>query len=128
MKVDVRVKGLSGGSVDVERAHQRVRLAMGRFVGRVREMKVWLSDENGPRGGVDKRCRVEVLGDGLEVRVEERDANVHAALGGALDRARRAVARAVGRANDEAVSPGASSGLRRGAPARTARSPRPLGA
>ncbi|MEZ4409999.1 MAG: HPF/RaiA family ribosome-associated protein [Polyangiales bacterium] len=128
MKVAVRQKGLPRATVDVARLEQRVRLSLGRFVGRVREVRVWISDENGPRGGVDKRCCVEAQGDGVEVRVEERDVDVYAAVARATDRARRAVARAVARANDASVTPEASPSLRTGAPARTARSPRPQGA
>ena len=34
--------------------------ALGRFTRRVRTVRVWLEDVNGPRGGVDTRCRLEV--------------------------------------------------------------------
>ncbi len=34
--------------------------ALGRFARRVRTVRVWLEDVNGPRGGVDTRCRIEV--------------------------------------------------------------------
>src|SRR6185295_859287 len=34
--------------------------ALGRFGRRVRTIRVWLEDVNGPRGCVDTRCRIEV--------------------------------------------------------------------
>jgi len=34
--------------------------ALGRFEHRVRTVRVWLEDVNGPRGGVDNRCRIDI--------------------------------------------------------------------
>lgn len=34
--------------------------SLGRFARRVRDIQVWLEDVNGPRGGVDTRCRIDV--------------------------------------------------------------------
>jgi hypothetical protein len=43
------------------RTANRLRQALGRLHGLVARMKVRLDDVNGPAGGVDKRCNVEVL-------------------------------------------------------------------
>ena len=45
-------------------AERRVRFAIRRLTWLVPRAKVQLSDVNGPRGGVDKRCRVELRTDG----------------------------------------------------------------
>jgi len=34
--------------------------ALGRFEHRLRTVRVWLEDVNGPRGGVDNRCRIDI--------------------------------------------------------------------
>jgi hypothetical protein len=47
-----------------ELAVQRLRFALRRHRPRVPQATVALSDVNGPRGGVDKRCRVELGTDG----------------------------------------------------------------
>jgi ribosome-associated translation inhibitor RaiA len=43
-----------------ELSEQRVRFAMRRLNGLLPRVKVRLSDVNGPRGGVDKRCQIEL--------------------------------------------------------------------
>jgi putative sigma-54 modulation protein len=40
---------------------RRLRLTLGRFAARIDRLTVRLSDVNGPRGGVDKRCRIAVV-------------------------------------------------------------------
>lgn len=47
-----------------ELAERRVRFAIRRLSWLVPRARVQLSDVNGPRGGVDKRCRVELRTDG----------------------------------------------------------------
>ena len=57
-----------------------------------------LDDVNGPRGGVDKQCRILVsLRRGTPVKVEDMDVDLASAVGRAADRAGNAVARRVER-------------------------------
>ena len=59
---------------------------------------VRLSDINGPRGGEDKRCHLQVVLSGLpEVVVEDIEADLYFAIGRAADRAGRTVMRKIGR-------------------------------
>lgn len=39
---------------------RRLEYALERFTARVRDIEVFIEDVNGPRRGVDKRCRIEV--------------------------------------------------------------------
>lgn len=57
--------------VHIER---RLRFALSRFTGRIRRVNVFLADQNGPRGGIDKTCRILVrLADGGDVVAEVSD-------------------------------------------------------
>ncbi|SIO65886.1 Ribosome-associated translation inhibitor RaiA [Singulisphaera sp. GP187] len=39
---------------------RRLRFALGRFASRIERIAVRISDVNGPRGGIDKRCRISI--------------------------------------------------------------------
>ena len=45
-------------------AERRVRQALKRTAWLVPRVRVHLSDINGPRGGIDKRCQIELITDG----------------------------------------------------------------
>jgi putative sigma-54 modulation protein len=80
-----------------EHARRRLGFALGRFAGRVTSVWVRLEDLNGPRGGVDKQCRVEVRGTPRwRVVVVDSDADLYATVDRAADRVRRTVARMIG--------------------------------
>lgn len=75
---------------------RRFDFALGRFSDMVDRVNVAVVDENGPKGGIDKVCRVMVSMRGLEdVKVIERDADVPKAASRAAERVGRAVARAL---------------------------------
>jgi hypothetical protein len=79
-------------------ATRRLGFALGRFGALVTGVKVSVYDENGPRGGVDKKCRVEVRGpEKLAVVIEDRAEDERAAIAYAADRAGRTFARALER-------------------------------
>jgi putative sigma-54 modulation protein len=42
-----------------ELVDRRIHFALGRFAQRISEVVVHFEDVNGPRGGVDQRCRIE---------------------------------------------------------------------
>lgn len=61
---------------------------------------VRLSDMNGPKGGVDKRCQIHLKPMGLPaVIVTEVSASVSEAIDGAMQRAAKVVQRVLERAN-----------------------------
>jgi|688.fasta_scaffold36068_4 hypothetical protein len=91
-------------SAHVER---RLRFALTRFSGRIGRVNVFLADQNGPRGGIDKTCRIVVrLRDGGDVVAEVSDVDWEVAVDRATTRighstgrelARRRAGRRIGR-------------------------------
>ena len=98
MKIEIRTLGFSltpGLKGYVER---RAEFALDRHRERISRVRVRVDDLNGPRGGPDKSCRVEVrLAGHRAVRATVVDADAYVAIGAAIHRAARAVARHVGR-------------------------------
>lgn len=86
---------------------RRLRFALTRFSGRIGRVNVFLADQNGPRGGVDKTCRIIVrLLDGGDVVAEVSDVTWEVAVDRATTRighttgrelARRRAGRRIGR-------------------------------
>lgn len=82
------------GSQIREIAEQRLRIVMRRAAFLVPRVKVRLSDLNGPRGGVDKQCRLELTperGETIVVTATEKD--WRHAFENALARSARALVR-----------------------------------
>ena len=101
MRLEVRVRDrelTEGLRAYVDR---RLRFALSRFGRRIGLVTVRIADVNGPRGGVDKQCRIhaEVIPSG-NVDLEETDADLYAAIDRAADRVRRAIARELERARE----------------------------
>jgi ribosome-associated translation inhibitor RaiA len=94
MQIAVQARGFSLTRALQENVHQRLGFTLARGSGRVRRVAVRLSDLNGPRGGIDKRCLVEVRLDGLPaVVVEDVQADMYVAIDRAATRAARTVMR-----------------------------------
>src|SRR5690242_487729 len=77
---------------------RRLRFALGRFAARIDRLTVHLSDVNGPRGGIDKRCRIAVaLVPRGRVMVEGLGDDPFTLVTDTAKRARRAVRRTIER-------------------------------
>ncbi|WP_379720074.1 HPF/RaiA family ribosome-associated protein [Massilia jejuensis] len=79
---------------------QRLATALGWARTHMRKLVVSLSDINGPRGGVDKRCKIQVRLGSRDVIVEDTGADLYAAIDRAAGRADRALVRQVERTRD----------------------------
>ena len=98
MRIEVTGPGCGAGSVLRDRAERRFLFALSRFGGRLRAVRVRLGDVNGPRGGADKRCTVEVRGPGFApLFVEVLDTEALVAFDRAANLARRVVVRPIER-------------------------------
>lgn len=76
----------------------RVRFTLRRLSGLVPRAKVLFTDVNGPRGGVDKRCQVEIKTDNAgTVVIASQERDWRTALDRSLGRATRALKRSLSR-------------------------------
>ncbi len=85
------------GAVLRDVAVERVRFAMRRLAWLVPRAKVQLSDVNGPRGGTDKQCQIELSTPAGTVVVSSLAKDWRAALDLALQRAARVLVRSMQR-------------------------------
>lgn len=98
MQIDIQIRDLT--LTEGLRAHvkRRLRFAMGRFQDRGLRIKVRLSDVNGPKGGVDMHCHLQICVGGLpDIFVEDTEANLYAAVNRAVERAGRTLQRQLAR-------------------------------
>jgi len=97
-QIPVRVRASEGDLGMGDRAYIRQRLGerLGRFATAIERVSVRTEDVNGPRGGIDRMCRIKVVLEGLPtVVLERRGASLPAAVDEALAAAETAVDRAL---------------------------------
>ncbi len=92
MDVDIRMRqGRLSRSLK-EKLERRLHFALARFGDRIRRISAILDDINGPRGGEDQHCRIEVsLVPSGTIMAEATDAEVTSAVGRAVERVARRV-------------------------------------
>ncbi len=79
-----------------ELAERRLLFALSRFDSRIDSVDLVVEDENGPRGGIDKSCRVTVtLRRAAGVIISDKDSDLARCLSRVAERAGRSVARAI---------------------------------
>lgn len=94
MNIEVRFLGLESSDALREHVQRRVHFQIGRFGEEVSSVLVRIADVNGPKGGVDKRCKVTVRGPRLgSATLDELSGDTYAAVDVALDRVAQSVAR-----------------------------------
>lgn len=98
MNIDIQSRPFSLTESLRDYSDRRIRSALTRFEGRVQRISMWLSDINGPKGGKDKHCRLQiVLAGDTDVVVDETQADMHVAINRAVERAGRSMARKLDR-------------------------------
>ena len=110
MQIDIQARNFP--LTDALRYHTRRRLgfALDARDDHIQRVIVRLSDINGPRGGADKCCHIQVVLNQLsDVVIEDTEVDLYAAIGRAADRAARAVGRRLGRQRDRSRCSGPGS-------------------
>ena len=106
MQIDIYANGFT--TTGALRAHvaRRLQYAFGCCAERISRIMVRLSDINGPRGGVDKRCQIQVrLATLADVVIEDTEADLYVAIDRATERAVRTVVRHLARQRRPVRSP-----------------------
>lgn len=99
MRISIRTKSTDCGEDLREYTDRRTAFALSRFANSVEAVDVLLEDVNGPRGGVDRRCRfiVKVRREPDPVVAETTHQDIRAAIDLTSSRIARSVARALDR-------------------------------
>lgn len=105
MELELRLHELNLNDVLQEYVDRRLRFAISRFQSRLGKVTFRLTDENGPKGGRDKTCRVtaEILPSGTII-LETTHVNLFTAIDASADRLRRAVAHELDQRREARVS------------------------
>jgi len=94
MQITIQARGFPLTDALKNHTHNRLGFTLSNAANRIRRVGITLSDLNGPRGGVDKRCLIEVRLDGLPtVVIEDIQPNMYTAIDRAVGRAARTVMR-----------------------------------
>ena len=94
MQTIIQARGFTMTEALENHVHKRLAFTLSRVMSRIRRVTVRLSDLNGPRGGIDKRCQIEVNLDGLPVViVDDIQSDMYTAINRAFGRAARTVMR-----------------------------------
>jgi putative sigma-54 modulation protein len=94
MQIGIQARGFT--LTDGLHAHgdRRLRFALASVANKVGSVLVRLADQNGPRGGIDKRCTIRVtLHDAPQVIIVQDEADMYVAIDRAADRVARAIFR-----------------------------------
>lgn len=98
MKIDIQSRHFE--LTEGLKAHikRKLQFALSRMESHITAISISLSDENGPKGGVDKHCRLQVCLTNMgDVVIKETQTDLFTAIDRAMQRANRSVARNIDR-------------------------------
>lgn len=98
MKILMRAKNLQLTDEVKTSIHRRVYFSLGRFSSCIRDIKIMLTDINGPRGGIDKSCQVNIrLKPYGEVFIKDQSEDLQGVIYSIFDRLNRTLERKIKR-------------------------------
>ena len=102
MQIEIQARGFTLTQALRGYVERRLRFALSARYALIERVRVRLSDINGPRGGRDKRCHVQVMLPGqTPVVIEDTETNLYVAIDRASDRTRRTLTRRLTRQRDK---------------------------
>jgi ribosomal subunit interface protein len=94
MLINIQTQGLELTEAIRDYTQKRLAYALSHGQQQIQRVQVRLIDVNGPRGGVDKRCQVDVRLKGLSsVVIEDIESDLYVAIDRAAERVGRTLAR-----------------------------------
>lgn len=88
MQLSIRIKGTDTSPAARRNLTQSVENALAKFSDQLRQVTLFVSDINGPRGGKDKQCRCVLSINRMRpVVIEELDYSIGGAIHNAMERA-----------------------------------------
>jgi ribosomal subunit interface protein len=94
MQLDIQTNGFLLTEAIRNYTAQHMQFALDRNDGHVMHVRVSLADINGPRGGIDKRCQINLaLAGQNNIVIEDTEADLYVAIDRASDRCKRTLAR-----------------------------------
>ena len=107
MQIDIQARNFSLTNALRGHIERRLGFALSTRDEYIQRVVVRLSDINGPRGGKDKCCHIQVVLPQLtDVVIEDTEVDMYAAIDRATDRAGRTVGRRLARQRDNSRSAG----------------------
>ena len=101
MNVDLQSQGFALTAALTDHVRRRLGFVLARHSDRIQSVSVRVGDENGPRGGADKFCRIRVhLIDAPVATVEDIGVDLYAVIDRAADRVGRIVVKYIDRRHD----------------------------
>lgn len=98
MQIEIQSRNFPLTNALRSHAERRLRFALTSCNDQIQWIVMRLSDINGPRGGFDKRCHLQVVLSGLpDVVIEDTEADLYVAIDRAADRAGRTLIRRIDR-------------------------------
>lgn len=99
MQLDIQTSGFLLTDSIREYTKRRMEFALNRNYRHITKVSVRLADINGPRGGVDKRCQIDLrLAGQNDIVIEDTEADLYIAIDRASDRCARTLNRRLERA------------------------------
>lgn len=80
-----------------ELCKRRLQYALSRFQSRIRFLEFCVSDLNGPRGGIDKACRVRIVHEKGAMIVNQKNQDLAVCISRIADKAARTLSRSLAR-------------------------------
>lgn len=106
MLINIQTQGLELTEALRDYTEKRLAYALSHAQQRIQRVQVRLIDVNGPRGGVDKRCQIDVRLKGLpSVVIEDTESDLYLAIDRAAERVARMLARRLDKHRRFATAP-----------------------